>query len=288
MPQEPLTMLNATKVCVVPVWKRPDMAAACLAAITRAKDYRSWAFVFSLDRGVDPANMIPLDAFPGTKQVLRQPNHPYPGPTYNILAAMKSATKLPCVEQILYLPEDYLVDPAFFTWHTTSWRAVNEVAAQVAAGADGVKPINVPQVCGVVASERVAGRSWPVAAIKKIVALYPESYFLFGNVFVKKTWPTFKYKPLTFDGLVDEVVGRAGAVPSRSLATHVGFYTEPSSPAGLRWARETDAMSLGKKVERILAMTADERNERRDQHVAPMTDLESSKRVPNAPPAPQA
>lgn len=284
---EPLTMLNATHVCVIPVWRRPDILGACLSAITADRGHKKWAFLFSVDRGADVANHPLIAALGATKQVVRQPNHPYPDKTYNILAGLKVAAKLPAVEKVMLLPEDYIVLPGYFDWHADTMSAFRPPAWSVTAlerVESTIRTITQPAAC----------TTWSIDTIRAALSRYPESYFLFGDTFRKKVWPTFAQKGVSFDQLMAELAAKNAVDPSmqiwrspgNALAYHVGFYKEPSSPAGLRWHRETDAMTFGRKVERIRGMTADELNERRDQHIPPMAPIVVTKKTAPAPPAP--
>lgn len=106
-------------IVIIPCFKRPELLAACLVAIQRARGWADHEYLLSIDRDCDDRI---YDVIHGSK-IMREArviatwrDHKYHGPAFNILSAWRESLALACdtTRWIALIEDDVLVASDFF------------------------------------------------------------------------------------------------------------------------------------------------------------------------------
>lgn len=122
-------------VVVVPCWRRPELLAATLTRLRLARGAQDHAFLFSLDRGFDEANLEVIRALmPSSSFYVRtaKRQHPYRGAAFSILESLRDALVMK-PDFVYVIEDDVLVAEDFFEFHEAA-HDLDDDAFAVSAG----------------------------------------------------------------------------------------------------------------------------------------------------------
>lgn len=254
------------ELVLVPLWRRPGFAEACLRRLAVAADSNLY-FRFLLDEGHDPEihdviarfakNLSPLnghDVVERKRRVMR-------GNSHNILTALKHAATGPW-EMVHLIEEDVFVSAGYFDFHRRAHDLAPHAFAVSACKNQNLitlPPLGYTDAVYAHPSYQSLGVSLRPEVVRSVVPHVTAAYFEDPVGYCRRTFPNSKIPAphAEQDGLLNrlrEKAGRSTVYPHVPRAYHAGFegYNRQAVDHLLGPAEE--------QADRLLAMTGAELN----------------------------
>lgn len=255
------------QIVLIPCWKRPEFLLACLKLIQRAEGWKDHKYIFSVDRGYDPAIIDIYKGFEGDKK-LELRKHTTSGNSYNLIMGYMDCLKImerENIELCNMIETDIFIAEDYFTFH----EAVNEYFGgnffASACRNQNRKEIKGDDPTQVYESSEYQslGVSFLRGSLqhirdKKIASWYyrdPRRYCM-------QNFPNSRFgdQCTEQDGLIDRIIeadGLHGIYPIVPRAYHAGYYGY--NRQGVRIEK---SLSLEEQAEYLLAMNEEEMNKK--------------------------
>ena len=247
------------ELALVPLWRRPGFAMACLMRLAAAHDHylerggKQVYFRLLLDEGFDPGVEEAAAAFarlvPAVEVVRRRVRHGR-GNSYNLLTGLREAaaggwSRTHIVE------EDVFVSDGYFSFHEQAHRLVPEAFAVSACRNQNAENVDLgPAGLWRHASYQSLGVSLAPDSVRSVVPHVVPEYFADMVGYCRKVFPgsVIPAPHAEQDGLLNRLRERAGmytVYPSVPRAYHAGFagYNRPGETA-LSGSMMQQAMTL--------------------------------------------
>lgn len=245
-------------IVIIPCHRRPDFLAVCLERILSADGANEQFYLFAVDRGFDPQVLSVIRQFPLQHTVLRQPNHPYPGPSFNILEAYRVAFDMALrlgAYRIYLIEEDIWIAKDFFRWH----ERVNAPIASACRNQNLAEPPTTsPEEIYEHSSYQSLGVSFALAYVNTFLPWVEPGYYRDMIGYCREWFAPHGIPDANAeqDGLIHRVLLRYGfktTYAGAPRAYHAGFTGSNREGAILEG-------SLAERIARLRTMTAEEMN----------------------------
>jgi hypothetical protein len=251
-------------IVLIPTHNRTAFLTLCLQNIMAAEGASRYLYVFAVDRGCDPQALTIIRRFPHQKIVLRAPNHPFQGGSFNIIEGLRTCADLVNrvdAQYIHVIEDDIMIGRDYFTWHERVQEEFRPIVVSACRNQNtrvdhGSDPEEV--------YEHVSYQSLGVAlradVLPEIVRHGCEDYYRDPFDYVSRVFPCSAV-PLSHceqAGLIRRVLERHDTpclYPAVPRAYHAGYYGKN------RPVPRPDG-SLKERVRALATMTAEEMNER--------------------------
>lgn len=217
---------------VIPAYRRPAMLAASLSTIQASPQACYQRYLFTLDRRSYGANEHVIQSFQCTNTGKVSRRHNYPGYTYNVLEALRTAHEMLKPNDLVYvIAEDVLVSQDVFVFHEDA-HAVDPVAWFVSSARGPRKILTAPEESAKIVYRSpftdlrcVSFQAWRLAAL---IDHAVRDYYRDMIGYCAKNLETGGYSTtdVEFAGLVRRVMVETngyGLYPTTPRACHVGY-----------------------------------------------------------------
>ncbi len=254
------------EIVIIPAWRRPDFLKAALTRLAMADDGRPEYWI-CLDRGYT-STLLPVvkwfqKRLNPSRVRIGQRMHNYKGNSFNVLTSYKEAMA-EGADLIHLVEEDILVGRDYFDFHRRAHELAPDTFSVSACRNQqfimGHEPPDDSAAVWRHAAYQSLGVSFKAERLKAILPHLGRGYFASQVAYCRRYFPTSAINPNNAeqDGLLHRLSENAGlsstypAVPRAYHAGFTGYHRKGTLPPG----------GVDARAERILAMSADEMNER--------------------------
>jgi hypothetical protein len=253
------------EIVIIPAWRRPEFLKAALTRLLRADDGRPEYWI-CLDRG-HFATLVPVIAWfkrrLGHRVRVGQRMHNYKGNSYNVIMSYRDALA-EGADLVHLVEEDILVGADYFDFHRRAHDLVPDAFSVSSCRNQqfimGHEPPGDETAVWRHSAYQSLGVSFKAERLKAVLPHARSTYFAQPVTYCRRHFPHTAINPNNAeqDGLLHRLSENAGlssvypAVPRAYHAGFSGYHRKGKLPPG----------GVDARADRILAMTAEEMNER--------------------------